>query len=246
MTDLKTFEYESSQVRTFIIDTQPWWALKDVCDVLGLSDVSMTAARLDDDEKLNKPDLSSLGQRGGWVINESGLYKVLLRSDKPKAKEFSKWVTAVVLPSVRKTGGYVESEHMTEIDKSERAASIFINLVRPCESGRILIARKVCERHGLPTEFLPEYAGEKITKSMTDLLKQFGYPYTARKVNRKLIEKGIVEELTRKSTKGEKKFLSITKAGEEFGKNLINPQNPRETQPHWYESEFRRLMEVAS
>lgn len=245
MTDLKTFEYESAQVRAFLIDDQPWWALKDVCDVLEMTNHAMVADRLDDDEKLNKSDLSSLGQRGGWIINESGLYKVLLRSDKPKAKEFSKWVTSVVLPAIRKTGGYVETP-MTEIDKSERAASIFINLVRPSESGKILLAHKVCERHGLPTAFLPAYANEKATKSMTELLKQFGYTCSAKAVNKKLISVGILEGMTRKGKSGDKKYLSITKDGEEFGKNLISPQNPRETQPHWYEAEFCRLMEVAS
>lgn len=136
---------------------------------------------------------------------------------------------------------------LTPIDKSEKSASIFINLVRPCESGKILLAHKVCEKHGLPTDLLPAYADEQVTKSMTELLNQYGYPYNARMMNRKLVEKGILEELTRKSkTKGEKKYLSITKAGEQFGKNLVNPQNPRESQPHWFESKFNLLMAAVS
>lgn len=107
LNELQVFGFEGKDVRTFIIDGEPWWALKDVCDVLEISNVSDTAMRLDDDEKLNRSDLSSLGQRGGWIINESGIYTLVLRSDKPDAKRFKKWLTSEVIPSIRKNGGYL-------------------------------------------------------------------------------------------------------------------------------------------
>lgn len=105
-TELQVFNYNSNEVRTIQKDGEPWFVLKDVCQVLGLSDTNKTAERLDHDE-LTRTKLVSGGQeREMYIINESGLYNVILRSDKPEAKPFRKWVTSEVLPSIRKTGGY--------------------------------------------------------------------------------------------------------------------------------------------
>lgn len=107
MNDILVFHYKSSEVRTVELNGEPWFALKDVCAVLGISNHKMTAQRLDADE-VSLTDLTdSMGrQQETTVINESGLYNVILRSDKPEAKPFRKWVTSEVLPSIRKTGGY--------------------------------------------------------------------------------------------------------------------------------------------
>lgn len=103
MNELQIFHYNDNEVRTVQIDGEPWWVLKDVCDVLELSNPSRVAERLEDDERSN----FKLGRQGeAIIINESGLYNVILRSDKPQAKPFRKWVTNEVLPSIRKTGGY--------------------------------------------------------------------------------------------------------------------------------------------
>lgn len=107
MNDILVFHYKSSEVRTVELNGEPWFVLKDVCAVLGISNHKMTAHRLDADE-VSLTDLTdSMGrQQETTVINESGLYNVILRSDKPEAKPFRKWVTSEVLPSIRKTGGY--------------------------------------------------------------------------------------------------------------------------------------------
>lgn len=107
MNDILVFHYKSSEVRTVELNGEPWFALKDVCAVLGISNHKMTAQRLDEDE-VSLTDLTdSMGrQQETTVINESGLYNVILRSDKPEAKPFRKWVTSEVLPSIRKTGSY--------------------------------------------------------------------------------------------------------------------------------------------
>jgi phage anti-repressor protein len=143
----------------------------------------------------------------------------------------------------------VESKYkviLTDLDKSIKSASIFINLVRPCESAKVMIAHSVCKKHGLPTEFLPAYAEEEKTFSLSDLLKKFKVGMSAQVMNRKLVEKGILEHCKRKSAKGEKAFLSITEEGAPFVKNLVCPQNPRETQPHWYEDKFTDLLKMVS
>ena len=103
---LQVFGFNGSDVRTVLINDEPWWIAKDVCDILGLSDVSMSVARLDDDEKLTQTLFVSGQNRNVNLINESGLYALVIRSNKPEAKAFRKWVTSVVLPSIRKTGSY--------------------------------------------------------------------------------------------------------------------------------------------
>lgn len=104
-TAIKVFENAKlGKVRVVMIDNEPWWVLADVCKVLGMSNPTVVAGRLDTDERA-KFDLGCQGE--ATIINESGLYSVILRSDKPQAKPFRKWVTHDVLPTIRKTGGYV-------------------------------------------------------------------------------------------------------------------------------------------
>ena len=106
MNDLQIFTYEGSALRTIEREGGLWWVLKDVCDVLGISNVGNVAARLDDDEKgIHQMDTLS-GKQNMSIINEPGLYSVILRSDKPQAKDFKRWVTHEVLPSIRRTGSY--------------------------------------------------------------------------------------------------------------------------------------------
>lgn len=103
MNELQVFSYNSSEVRTVMRDGELWFCLIDVCGILGLSNPRSVADRLDKDER-RKFDLPRQGNT--WFINESGLYSVILRSDKPEAKPFRKWVTSEVLPTIRKTGRY--------------------------------------------------------------------------------------------------------------------------------------------
>lgn len=245
MKELKVFSYEQKDIRMVAIDGMPWMVAKDVCDVLDISNTAQAADRLDESERLISTIHISGQGRDTLLVNESGLYSLIFSSRKPEAKAFKKWVTSVVLPTIRETGSFVSVDPaLSDIDKSEKAASIFINLVHPCESGKILIAHNVCKKHGLPVDVLPAYAEEKKTSSLSDLLKKFNAGLSAQAANRKLVEKGILEHCKRKSSKGEKMFLSITKNGEAFGKNLVSPQNPRETQPHWYEDKFPDLLKM--
>ncbi len=104
---LQVFNYNQKQVRTVQINGETWFVLKDVCVVLGITDHKVVARRLEEDEVCQIPLTDSLGRtQETTVINESGLYNVILRSDKPEAKPFRKFVTSEVLPSIRKTGGY--------------------------------------------------------------------------------------------------------------------------------------------
>lgn len=102
---------ENKPMRTLNLNGEPWFVLRDVCDVLGLSTPARVAERLDSDEVSQAHLIDSMGRSQEMtIISESGLYNVILRSDKPEAKPFRKWVTAVVLPSIRKNGGYIAGQ----------------------------------------------------------------------------------------------------------------------------------------
>lgn len=104
MNELQIFNNEEfGEIRTAVVNNEPMFCLIDICKALEMSNPTMVAQRLDDDER-TKLDLGRAGDTN--FITESGLYAVILRSDKPNAKKFRKWVTSEVLPSIRKTGSY--------------------------------------------------------------------------------------------------------------------------------------------
>ena len=106
--EIKIFENEEfGSVRTMEINGEPYFVGKDVAEILGYANTSKALIdHVDDEDKLNNETLSSLGQRGGWLINESGLYSLILSSKLPTAKKFKHWVTSEILPAIRKTGSY--------------------------------------------------------------------------------------------------------------------------------------------
>ena len=100
------FDFEKHNVRVVMIDGVPWFVAADVCEALTIDNHRNVLARLDDDEKGVHTVDTLGGPQEMAIINESGLYSLILTSRKPEAKRFKKWVTADVLPSIRKTGGY--------------------------------------------------------------------------------------------------------------------------------------------
>lgn len=105
---IQPFNFKGHQVRTLTFETsETWWVLSDVAKVLGVQNASDLAKRLDQDERSR----FNLGRQGeGWIVNESGLYKIVLRSDKPEAREFQRWVTHDVLPAIRRHGAYMSED----------------------------------------------------------------------------------------------------------------------------------------
>ena len=108
MNDLQIFNNEEfGEVRTVVLNSEPMFCLADVCKALDIKNATDVAKRLDDDERTRL----NLGRQGETnFVTESGLYAVILRSDKPNAEKFRKWVTAEVLPSIRKNGGYIAGQ----------------------------------------------------------------------------------------------------------------------------------------
>jgi prophage antirepressor-like protein len=117
-------ETEGFSVRAVHRDEQEWFIAKDVCDVLGIKNSRKATAKLDEDERsdvtFSDASLSGIAQeRQFTAVNESGLYALILRSNKPQARAFRKWVTSEVLPSIRKTGGYSVGGDPVEITRME-------------------------------------------------------------------------------------------------------------------------------
>lgn len=116
MNELQVFNNEEfGEVRTVVRDNEPLFCLADICKALEIKNATDVSKRLDSDE-LTRLNLG--GQSGETnFVSESGLYAVILRSDKPKAKEFRKWVTSEVLPSIRKNGGYIAGQETLSDDE---------------------------------------------------------------------------------------------------------------------------------
>lgn len=116
MSNLQIFKNDDfGEVRAVTIDNEPWFVGKDVSAILGYRNPSEALIEhVDKEDKLNSKTLSSfnlnLGQRGGWLINESGLYSLILSNKLSTAKQFKRWITSEVLPTIRKTGGYVNND----------------------------------------------------------------------------------------------------------------------------------------
>ena len=104
MNGIQLFSFEGAQVRTVLVDGDPWWVAADVAAVLELSNLHSSLAQLDEDERSLHTVES--GQRSMSVISEPGLYSLILRSRKPQARAFKRWVTHEVIPAIRRTGRY--------------------------------------------------------------------------------------------------------------------------------------------
>lgn len=141
MTEIIPFDFEEQAVRVVMRDGEPWFVAADVCRVLEIRNTSDAVLRLDDDER-DMVNLNTLGLTEGIrgnpnasIISESGLYALTVRSDKPEARRFRKWITAVVLPSIRRTGRYDHTPPQVEpqgdvFGMTFREVEAFLQLVR--------------------------------------------------------------------------------------------------------------------
>lgn len=109
--NLIPFSFEGESVRVIKQDNEPWWVLSDVCSILDVVNPTRAASRLDDNEVAVHSMKGQKTGRGGaqsyTIINESGLWSLVLTSRKPEAKRFKKWLTSEVIPAIRQTGGYM-------------------------------------------------------------------------------------------------------------------------------------------
>ena len=139
MSSVQPFDFEGTPVRTITFETgQTWWVLKDVANVLAIANPRNVSARLDEDQKAVYSMDTLGGAQATTIINESGLYDAILRSDKPEARRFRKWVTGEVLPQIRRTGGYIPVAEADD-EKTILARAVLIGQ-RTMEEQKLIIA----------------------------------------------------------------------------------------------------------
>lgn len=186
--EIKVFNnVEFGEVRTAVVNDEPMFCLIDICKALELSNSRIVADRLDEDER-RKLDLPRQGET--WFITESGLYAVVLRSDKPAAKKFRKWVTSEVLPSIRKHGMYAVDEL---IENPELAIKAFTALKEEREKNKALQAEN--ERMKPKEEFFDAVTDSKDAIDMGQVAKVLNYPKIGRnKLFEILRDNGILQQ----------------------------------------------------
>lgn len=119
MTSLQPFIYGTQEVRTILIDNEPWFVLNDLCAILEIANPRNVAERIDE-SGVRKTDIRSGGQmRATTIVNESCMYEVVIRSNGEAAKPFRRWITNDVLPAIRKTGSY-SARPLSELEVAER------------------------------------------------------------------------------------------------------------------------------
>ena len=218
---------------------EPWFVGKDVAEVLGYTNPSKALAdHVDADDKLNNETLLSLWQRGGWLINESGLYSLILSSKLPTAKKFKRWVTSEVLPTIRKTGSYKTPKQSSDRDKAmlknaqARSAKLWLEIAK---NTGIQTYKDVCNAYAAKElageDVLPLPKVQEKSYSATDIGKMLGVSKSrigalANKNNMKCDEygswfhdkspySGKEVEAFRYNSKAIEKFRSLLKGGEQ-------------------------------
>lgn len=177
MNELQVFNSsEFGKIRTITKDDEPMFCLIDICKALEIRNATDVAKRLDEDEltRLN------LGSRAGETnfITESGLYAVILRSDKPNAKKFRKWVTSEVLPSIRKNGGYIAGQE-TLSDEELMAKALLVANNKIAERDKIIEQKQARIEQMKPKEIFADAVAASHTSilvgDLAKLICQNGY-----------------------------------------------------------------------
>ena len=193
MSELQIFkDAEFGSVRTLTINDEPYFVGKDVAEILGYTNPSKALAdHVDEDDKLNNESLSSLGQRGGWIINESGLYSLILSSKMPNAKKFKRWVTSEVLPAIRKHGIYAIDEVLNNPDMLIAALT---ELKAEREKTKLLTETVAVQKQQI-SEMKPKASYYDVVLNCKDLVATSviakDYGWSANRMNQYLHKKGV-------------------------------------------------------
>ena len=175
---------EFGEVRTLQINNEPWFVGKDVAIILGYADLNQAIrVNVDEEDRVNSKTQSieyvEFGQRGTWLINESGLYSLILSSKLPGAKKFKRWITSEVLPTIRKHGAYMTDE---VLEKTLEDPDYMIGLLTKLKEEKNLRLKVEKERDLL--------IHDDKTYTTTELAKELGFR-SARAFNQELHNRGI-------------------------------------------------------
>jgi prophage antirepressor-like protein len=173
MNNVQEFLYENSPIRMIESNGETWWVLKDICKLLSIENHKNITKRLEEDEvgTFELPHPQSKEKKLEMLcVNESGLYSVILRSDKPEAKAFRRWITHEVLPEIHRTGGYnaISAEILEDSSLTAASKTIFMYLCR-CAKGK---SEFVISRSKVLNDLK---MGTDMYKNHLNKLKQSGY-----------------------------------------------------------------------
>ena len=190
MNDLAVFNnLDFGSVRTLMVGDVPYFVGKDLTTILGYANPSKALSdHVDEEDKLNNDSLSSLGQRGGWLINESGLYSLILSSKMPNAKQFKRWVTNDVLPSIRKHGVYATNDFIKKSLEDPAWAISVLQELQAKEEKIAIQAQQISELQP-KASYYDLILQNKSTLPITKIAKDYGM--SGRKMNDLLHDLGI-------------------------------------------------------
>lgn len=184
------FKFKDQQVRTVTIDDEPYFVGKDVANILGYSNGSRDINVHTDEEDRLKYQISTAGQmREQTVINESGLYSLILGSKLPQAKEFKHWVTSEVLPAIRKHGAYMTPAKIEEVLTDPDTIIQLATQLKQEREGRLIAEQKVNELTPKAT-YYDKVLSDKSLVTITQIAKDYGM--SGRAMNRKLHELKVI------------------------------------------------------
>ena len=255
MTSITRYNFNGADVRTIALPNgEPGFVGKDVAERLGYADTVNAIKQHCRGVAIHHPIPDALGRmQQTRILTEPDVLRLIVSSTLPEAEAFERWVFEEVLPAIRRTGGYAAPTSSPV--EALQVADALATMLRLEGSARLGVARKALEiaaPHLLP--LAPVYAidapagsataSSEPTESLTALMARFRVGVSTRAGNLILQERGLLEKRTRPSSGTAKSFWSITEKGLAFGKNISSPENPRETQPHWFSRKGEELLRV--
>lgn len=191
MNDIQIFNFQSNEVRVVKDDNgEPWFVAKDVCDVLGLTNSRVAVSPLDEDEKGVSKVYTPSGEQKMCVINESGLYALVIRSNKPNARKFRKWVTSEVLPSIRKHGGYIAANGTESVEELYMRAMESLHAALERQKAITAEQTKQLEQQAPDVEYCNTVLAAKNLHTVNSIATHLGT--TAVRLNRLLLIHGYI------------------------------------------------------
>ena len=253
MNDLTLFQFEKTEIRTITNERgEPWFVLRDVLEAMQSTTkradaIDAITQGLGDGMVNDLPILDKLGRpQTATIISEPAVTFLVSRSNTETGRKLNRFIHAEVLPQIRKTGRY-EAPNTTAVaplDKKLVIGRAAVDWLRMSDTSKLRLLADISKSEGVDPSFLPSYVDEPLTRSMTALLIEHGKPFSIHVANAALTDMGLLETLTRPSSKGEPaKFKSLTAAGLEYGRNETSPQSPRETQPLYFVHRFPELLD---
>ncbi|MBN4995480.1 Bro-N domain-containing protein [Stenotrophomonas maltophilia] len=256
MSQIIPFQFDTISIRAVEIDGEPWFVGKDMADALGYSNSVDALAKHCRGVAKRYPIPDSLGRvQDTRIISEADLWRLIARSQLPEAERIERWIFEEVLPSIRRTGSYNRPLPASQEFVAAGCALIesSAKVLRLAPSVTLGMYQRLGGKVG-HQDLLPSYAvdapagaagSSEPTLPMSSLLKMVGSSMSAQKANQLLKSIGVLEQRERPSSGSRiKRYWTLTDAGLQYGKNLTSPENPRETQPHYYVSSFGNLMDL--